>query len=100
MRPTELWTLFDQQVNTTIACRNFSRVVQRVLLRISKAVIKAEAEPDGDARADVGAPAVVPDGVWRPLGVFGCFAGSGSSSEMVWRCGGEVDPFLVLASYV
>ena len=70
MRPTEFWTLFDQQVNTTIACRNFSRVVQRVLLRISKAVIKAEAEPDGDARADVGAPAVVPDGVWRPLGVL------------------------------
>ena len=38
------------------------------MLRISKAVIRADSGPDGDARAEIGAPAAVPAGTWHSLG--------------------------------
>ena len=69
-RPTEFWAFFQMHVEATGVCMRISRVVQNLLLAISKAAVSDQNEAEPEARVDVGLPAEVPWDAWSPLGAL------------------------------
>ena len=68
-RPQSFWHLLQRHVAATQACQHVSRIVQRVLLAVSKAAVGDDGD-DNNAKDDLGVSPPVPDDAWQSLRPF------------------------------
>jgi ribonuclease HI len=69
-RAPGFWEFYSKHVSSVQACQHISRVIQRTLLSISRAVVREAAEPIGDEREDLCVTPPVPVDAWLPLQRF------------------------------
>ena len=66
-RPASFWSFFDKHVASTTACMRFSREVQQVILRISRAVVRNDDGKLDHDMDDVATSPPVPADAWQPV---------------------------------
>ena len=65
-RPSDFWQYYARHVRAFEATKDFSRIVQHVILRISQAVVRDPDEVDDSSRPDLCESPAVPSDAWRP----------------------------------